>query len=135
MIRRLLASVREYKTASFLAPLFVVCEVILEVIIPMLMANLIDYGINKSNMPYIIQIGVTLVVCCLCSLTFGALAGKFAAKAAAGFAKNLRKDIRVIPLRPMWLISPMRQIVLRWLRCRRVSMSSIWIVGQGPGPH
>ncbi len=93
MIRRLLASVREYKTASFLAPLFVVCEVILEVIIPMLMANLIDYGINKSNMPYIIQIGVTLVVCCLCSLTFGALAGKFAAKAAAGFAKNLRKDM------------------------------------------
>ena len=93
MIKRLLASVREYKTASFLAPLFVVCEVILEVIIPMLMANLIDYGINKSNMPYIIQIGVTLVVCCLCSLTFGALAGKFAAKAAAGFAKNLRKDM------------------------------------------
>ena len=93
MIRRLLASVREYKTASFLAPLFVVCEVILEVIIPMLMANLIDYGINKSNMPYIMRIGVTLVVCCLFSLTFGALAGKFAAKAAAGFAKNLRKDM------------------------------------------
>lgn len=93
MIGRLLASVREYRTASFLAPLFVVCEVILEVIIPMLMANLIDYGINQSNMSYIIQIGITLVVCCLCSLTFGALAGKFAAKAAAGFAKNLRKDM------------------------------------------
>ena len=93
MIKRLLASVREYKTASFLAPLFVVCEVILEVIIPMLMANLIDYGINKSDMPYILRTGIILVVCCLVSLTFGALAGKYAAKAAAGFAKNLRKDM------------------------------------------
>ena len=93
MIKRLLASVREYKTASFLAPLFVVCEVILEVIIPMLMAKLIDYGINKSDMPYILRTGIILVVCCIVSLTFGALAGQFAAKAAAGFAKNLRKDM------------------------------------------
>lgn len=93
MIKRLLACVREYKTPSKLAPLFVVCEVILEVIIPMLMANLIDFGINKSDMNYIMKIGLTLVVLCLMSLTFGALAGKYAAKAAAGFAKNLRKDM------------------------------------------
>ncbi len=93
MIKRLFASVREYKSASILSPLFVVCEVILEVIIPLLMANLIDYGIYKNDMSYILKTGVTLVVCCIVSLTFGALAGKFAAKAAAGFAKNLRKDM------------------------------------------
>lgn len=93
MIKRLFASVREYKTASILSPLFVVGEVILEVIIPLLMSKLIDYGIYKNDMPYIIKIGLILVVCCLISLTFGALAGKYAAKAAAGFAKNLRKDM------------------------------------------
>ena len=93
MIKRLLGSVREYKVPSFLAPLFVVCEVIMEVIIPLLMANLIDFGINKSDMSYIMRTGGLLVVCCLVSLTFGALAGKYAAKAAAGFAKNLRKDM------------------------------------------
>ncbi len=93
MIKRLLASVREYKTASFLAPLFVVCEVIMEVIIPLLMANLIDYGISKNDMPYIYKTGALLVASCLISLTFGALAGNYAAKASAGFAKNLRKDM------------------------------------------
>lgn len=93
MIRKLLRSVREYKTSSLLAPLFVTCEVILEVIIPMLMANLIDFGIEAGNMQYILKMGLALIICCIVSLTFGALSGKYAAVASAGFAKNLREDM------------------------------------------
>ena len=93
MIRKLLTSVREYKLPSFLAPSFVVGEVIVEVIVPILMANLIDYGITKTNMPYIYRTGALIVVLCILSLSLGALAGKYAAKAAAGFAKNLRQDM------------------------------------------
>ncbi len=93
MIKKLLGSVREYKTASFLAPSLVVGEVIIEVIVPILMANLIDFGITKSNMTYILQTGALIIVLCLASLSLGALAGKYAAKAAAGFAKNLRRDM------------------------------------------
>lgn len=93
MVRKLLRSVREYKTSSLLAPLFVTCEVILEVIIPMLMANLIDFGIEAGNMQYILKMGLALIICCTVSLTFGALSGKYAAVASAGFAKNLREDM------------------------------------------
>ncbi|MFR8712656.1 MAG: ABC transporter ATP-binding protein [Anaerotignum lactatifermentans] len=93
MVRKLLRSVREYKTSSLLSPLFVTCEVILEVIIPMLMANLIDFGIEAGNMQYILKMGLALVICCIVSLTFGALSGKYAAVASAGFAKNLREDM------------------------------------------
>lgn len=93
MVRKLLRSVREYKTSSLLAPLFVTCEVILEVIIPMLMANLIDFGIGAGNMQYILKMGLALIICCIVSLTFGALSGKYAAVASAGFAKNLREDM------------------------------------------
>jgi len=93
MIRKLSRSVREYLGASFLAPFFVVGEVILEVIIPMLMAQLIDFGINTKNMDNIFKTGVQLIAACLLSLLCGALAGAFAAKASAGFAKNLRHDM------------------------------------------
>ena len=62
MVRKLLRSVREYKTSSLLAPLFVTCEVILEVIIPMLMANLIDFGIEAGNMQYILKMGLAFIV-------------------------------------------------------------------------
>lgn len=93
MVRKLLRSVREYKTSSLLAPLFVTCEVILEVIIPMLMANLIDFGIEAGNMQYILKMGLALIICCIVSFTFGALSGKYAAVASAGFAKNLREDM------------------------------------------
>lgn len=93
MVRKLLRSVREYKTSSLLAPLFVTGEVIFEVIIPMLMAKLIDFGIEAGNMRYILQMGLVLVVCCILSLTLGALSGRYAAAASAGFAKNLREDM------------------------------------------
>lgn len=93
MIKKLLSSVREYKKASLLAPLFIVLEVVMEVVIPLLMARLIDLGIDGGNMAYILKFGVALVSFALISLTFGAVAGKYAAAASAGFAKNLRKDM------------------------------------------
>ncbi|SFR59307.1 ABC transporter ATP-binding protein [Anaeromicropila populeti] len=93
MIKKLAQSVREYKKAAVLAPVFVTMEVIMEVIIPLLMAKLIDKGIDKGNMSYILQTGILLVALCGLSLSFGALSGKYAAKASAGYAKNLRHDI------------------------------------------
>ncbi len=83
---------REYKKDSILAPLFVAGESILEILIPTVMAALIDQGITAGSMPSIIKFGVILLICSLCSLACGFLAGKFAAIAAAGFAKNLRQD-------------------------------------------
>ncbi len=93
MIKKLSKSIREYKKSSILAPIYVSIEVILEVVIPMLMAMLIDEGIDKGDLGRIAMIGGWLVVCCLVSLACGALSGKHAALAAAGFAKNLRHDI------------------------------------------
>ncbi len=93
MITKLFGSVREYKRPSLLAPAFVVGEVIIEVIVPILMANLIDFGITKGDLSYIYRLSVLIIVLCLMSLALGALAGKYAAKAAAGFAKNLRQDM------------------------------------------
>ena len=93
MIKQLLKSVREYKKASLLAPIFVILEVAMEVVIPLLMATLIDRGIEGGDMPYIWKMGGALVAGALLSLTFGALSGSYAAKAAAGFARNLRHDM------------------------------------------
>ena len=93
MNRKLLQSVREYKKQAFLAPVLVVLEVLLEVLIPLLMANIIDVGIMNGDMNYIIKLGLLLVVMAMVSLFFGAKAGQVAAVAGAGYAKNLRHDI------------------------------------------
>jgi len=93
MVKRLMKSIREYKAPSIKAPVFVSLEVIMEVVIPLLMANLIDQGISGGNMPYIVKMGLVLLLCAAMSLVFGALAGKYAAIASAGFAKNLRCDM------------------------------------------
>ena len=93
MIKKLLSCVREYKLPSILSPLTVSMEVLIEVLIPYLMADLIDYGINKGDMPYILKMGLFLFLSALVSLMFGVLSGRFAAKASAGFAKNLRHDM------------------------------------------
>jgi ATP-binding cassette subfamily B protein len=85
--------IREYKKASLLAPLFVTLEVIMEVVIPLLMAKLIDDGIDCGDFHAIVVTGSVLVVMVLMSLLFGVLSGKFAADASAGFAKNLRHDM------------------------------------------
>lgn len=93
MLKRLAGCVRQYKGVSLLSPLFVVLEVIMEVIIPLLMAKLIDDGIDGANQAAILKTGGILAVCCILSLLFGILAGHFAAKASAGFAKNIRHDL------------------------------------------
>ena len=93
MNRLLFKSIREYKKQSILAPLFVVLEVLMEVLIPFQMAKIIDVGIRGENLTYVIEVGLVLVVLALLALLFGALAGKFAAQAGAGYAKNLRHDI------------------------------------------
>ena len=93
MLKRLAGCVRQYKGASLLSPLFVVLEVIMEVIIPLLMAKLIDDGIDGANQAAILKTGGILAVCCILSLLLGILAGHFAAKASAGFAKNIRHDL------------------------------------------
>ena len=93
MNRKLLKSVREYKKQAFLAPVLVTLEVLLEVLIPLLMANIIDIGIMEGDMDYIIKMGIVLVIMAMLSLAFGAKAGQVAAVAAAGYAKNLRHDI------------------------------------------
>ena len=93
MIRELMKSIREYKRDSILAPVYVSLEVIMEVTIPMMMAWLIDNGIDTGNLKYIWGMGAVLAVAAMISLLFGALSGKAAARASAGFAKNLRKDM------------------------------------------
>jgi ATP-binding cassette subfamily B protein len=93
MIKKLLSSVREYRKDTLLAPLYVTLESILEIIIPTLMAFLIDNGINQKNMPYVLLIGLVLTVFAAFSLLTGVLAGRSAAVASAGFAKNLRHDM------------------------------------------
>ena len=93
MIRKLMGCIREYKKPSLLAPLFVTLEVIMEVIIPLYMADLIDKGIDGGDFHAILVIGGSLIVFVVLSLIFGILAGKYAAAASAGFAKNLRHDM------------------------------------------
>ena len=91
-MRTLGKSVREYKKASILTPIFVAGECILEIVIPTVMASLIDQGISGKSMPAIVEFGLILLVCAVISLICGFLAGRYAAVASAGFAKNLRKD-------------------------------------------
>ena len=93
MNKKLLRSVREYKKQSVLAPVLVILEVLMEVLIPLEMAKIIDVGIANGDMSYIIQRGVILVAMAMLSLFFGVQAGNMAAVAAAGYAKNLRHDI------------------------------------------
>jgi ATP-binding cassette subfamily B protein len=93
MIKKLLGSVREYKKDSILSPVYVTIESILEIIIPTLMAYLIDKGISKNDMTYVLWAGLGLVALAMLSLLTGFLAGRSAAIASAGFAKNLRRDI------------------------------------------
>lgn len=93
MIKRLLKSVREFKKDALLTPFFVVLEVVMEVIIPMVMALLIDKGIDGQDMAAIWKYGIILVLCAMLALVFGAVAGTFAARASTGFARNLRHDM------------------------------------------
>ena len=93
MIKKLAASIREYKKHTILAPVFMTLEVAMEVIIPYVTADLIDKGITAGNMNHIVKTGVFLALVALFAMMFGMLSGTFGARASAGFAKNLRQDM------------------------------------------
>lgn len=93
MIKTLAKSIREYKKTTILTPIFVALEVIMEILIPFIMAKLVDYGIYGNNMPLVYKLGLLLIGLAGLSLAFGVIAGKLAAKASTGFAKNLRHDM------------------------------------------
>ncbi|WP_455718549.1 ABC transporter ATP-binding protein [Anaerosporobacter sp.] len=90
MLKTLLAEVKEYKRDSILAPIFIILEVIMEIIIPVMMASIIDNGVEKGNIRHVCIMGVCMIAVAMLSLTFGTLSGKAAAKASTGFAKNIR---------------------------------------------
>lgn len=91
MIKKLVSYIGEYKVQTIMTPITVMVEVVLDIIIPLIMADLIDKGIEQGNMSVIVKYGVILLVTALLALFFGALSGRLAAVASAGFAKNLRQ--------------------------------------------
>lgn len=93
MIKTLAAHIKEYKKASIATPFFMILEVIMETLIPFLMATLVDDGINKGNLNHVYRIGTLMVVFAVIGLFAGLMGGKYGAKASAGFAKNLREDM------------------------------------------
>ena len=93
MIRRLARCIREYKWPAILSPLCMVGEVTMEVLIPLVMKDLYDRGVELQNMDIILTRSLQLVICALMSLCFGVASAIFASKAATGFAKNLRHDM------------------------------------------
>ena len=91
MIKRILQEVKEYRKASFLAPIFMVGEVVLEISLPFLMSFIIDKGVSQGDMTEVTKYGLIMIVAAFGSLFCGAMSGKYAAYASAGFAKNLRR--------------------------------------------
>lgn len=93
MLRTLGAHIKEYKKASVITPIFMIAEVIMETLIPLLMASIIDNGVEKGNMRHIILMGILMTVLALGGLVAGMMGGKYGAMASAGFAKNLREGM------------------------------------------
>lgn len=93
MIKRLARCVREYKWPAILSPLCMIGEVAMEVLIPLVMAKLYDYGIVLQDMSVVVRQSIILMLCALASLCFGSASAVFASKAGTGFAKNLRHDM------------------------------------------
>ena len=93
MIKRLARCIREYKWAAILSPLTMIGEVTMEVLIPLVMADLYDYGVVQQNMQVVVSKSLLLVLCAIASLSFGVASAIFASKAGTGFAKNLRHDM------------------------------------------
>ena len=91
MLKTLAAHIKEFKLPSLLTPIYMILEVIMEMIIPLLMASIIDDGVTPGDMNHILMIGGVMVLTALFSLTFGICGGVFGAKASTGFARNLRR--------------------------------------------
>ena len=93
MLKKLAPYIGEFKKEAILSPVCIAIEVIMEVILPMLMAQVIDLGVNVGDMKYVLKMGLLMLVVAFISLAGGALCGKYAAIASTGFARNLRKAI------------------------------------------
>ena len=91
LLKNLLANVKEYKAAAIATPLFMLLEVVMEMVIPLLMKSIIDDGVEAGNMSHIIKVGIVMIIAAGGGLFAGVMGGKYGAKASAGFAKNLRK--------------------------------------------
>ena len=91
MIKTLLAQVKEFKKASFLTPVFMILEVVVETLIPLVMADMIDHGVEAGNISYLYQRGAIMALLAVAGLVTGILGGKYGAYASSGFARNLRK--------------------------------------------
>ena len=91
MLKTLGAQIKEFKAASIVTPIFMIAEVIMEMIIPLLMASIIDDGVNRGDMKHIYLVGALMILAAVLSLSFGIGGGVFGAKASTGFARNLRK--------------------------------------------
>ncbi len=93
MLKTLGAQIKEFKAASAVTPVFMIAEVVMEMIIPLLMASIIDDGVNKGDMKHIYLVGALMILAAILSLSFGIGGGVFGAKASTGFARNLRKSM------------------------------------------
>ncbi|MCI8707956.1 MAG: ABC transporter ATP-binding protein [Dorea sp.] len=91
MLRRILQEVKEYKAASIATPVYMILEVAMEMVIPYLMASIIDEGVNAGNMAHIYKVGSVMIAAALLGLLAGMLGGRYGAKASTGLAKNLRE--------------------------------------------
>lgn len=93
MIKTIGRYLKGYRLDSALTPVFMILEVVMETIIPLLMAAIIDNGVSKGDFGYIYKMGGMMILCAGLSLTFGIMGGKYGARASAGLAKNLRKGM------------------------------------------
>ena len=93
MLKTLAGQVKEYKKASFLTPVFMILEVVMDMVIPLLMASIIDYGVEKGDISHIFRTGVLMVIAAAFALFCGIMGGKYGAEASTGFARNLRKSM------------------------------------------
>ena len=93
MLKTLAAQIKEFKRDSILTPIFMILEVLMETLIPFLMASIIDNGVNKGDIHHIYVVGAWMVVAACFSLFAGIMGGKYGARASTGFARNLRKSM------------------------------------------
>ena len=93
MLKTILKEVKEFKRAAFMTPVFMIFEVLMETMVPFLMASIIDKGVNAGNMQHIFKIGGLMIVTALLGLIAGMLGGRYGAKASTGFARNLRETM------------------------------------------
>ena len=91
MIKTLAGQIKEFKKASILTPVFMILEVLFEMMIPLLMASIIDNGVEKGDIGHICKVGIAMAVLALCGLWAGVMGGKYGARASTGFARNLRR--------------------------------------------